>query len=108
VLDIPVIVAVKKVAPPTVLEDIEPTVPDAEIVTRDPVDIEDVVLALLISIFAIGYVLAASFDFAAFPSANHVPLSAFHKPPELEVPSDPVVVLLKLSEKDVNAPETAL
>ena len=85
-----------------------PTVPFAEIVVKAPVEIEDVVLALVISTLAIGYVLAVSDVFAEDPSANQVPFKAVHAPPELDVSNDPEVVLLKLSAKLEKAPPRVL
>jgi hypothetical protein len=101
----PVMDAVKN--PAVGPEATDPTVPVVDIVKTDPVAIEEVTLALDISMLAIGYVDAASLLFAEEPSANQTPFRACHKPPELDVPNDPEVVLLKLSENDEKAPLTA-
>jgi hypothetical protein len=78
-------------------------VPEAEKTKVDPTEIDEVLLLEVILISARGNEDAAVAVVAEYPLALQTPRSAFQAPPELDVPSEPEVVLLKLSEKVANA-----
>jgi hypothetical protein len=77
--------------------------PEAEKTKVDPTEIDEVLLLEVMFISASGYVDGLVAVVAEYPLAFQTPVSAFQTPPELEVPNEPEVVLLKLSEKVANA-----
>lgn len=77
--------------------------PEAEKTKVDPTEIDEVLLLEVMFISASGYVDGLVAVVAEYPLAFQTPVSAFQTPPELEVPNEPEVDLLKLSEKVANA-----